>query len=282
MVKKTTILFFIFILSIVYVNAFASELKVLEERTYQISPGKNLKVEASSGDVKVTSWDKNEVYIKILGNSKAEDKVKIDFYNDEDNVEVIAKREHSFFGWFSSGIRLKFEIKVPIKFNEKIKTSGGDVYTKNVSGNLKISTSGGDISIENVSGVFDLSTSGGDISSMNFQGDFEASTSGGDINLRGSDSKINASTSGGDIYLDYKGINKGIELSTSGGDIQIRLPEDFNATANMHTSGGSISCDLTANHAKKISSSRFEADLNNGGDPLYVKTSGGDIDIISK
>ena len=130
--------------------------------------------------------------------------------------------------------------------------------------------------------MFDLSTSGGDISSMHFQGDFEASTSGGDINLKGSDSKINASTSGGDIYLDYKGINKGIDLSTSGGDIQIRLPEDFNATANMHTSGGSISCDLTANHAKKISSTRFEADLNNGGNPLYVKTSGGDIDITSK
>ena len=282
MVKKPTILFFIFILSIAYVNAFAADLKVLEERTFQISPGKNLKVEASSGDVKVTSWDKNEVYIKILGNSKAEDKVKFDFYNDEDKVEVVAKREHSFFGWFSSGIRLKFEIKVPIKFNEKIKTSGGDVYTKNISGNLKISTSGGDISIENVNGVFDLSTSGGDISSMNFQGDFEASTSGGDINLRGSDSKISASTSGGDIYLDYKGINKGIDLSTSGGDIQIRLPQDFNATANMHTSGGSISCDLTANHAKKISSTRFEADLNNGGNPLYVKTSGGDIDIMSK
>ena len=282
MVKKSTILFFILLLSILYVNAIAGDLKVLKERTFQISPGKNLKVEASSGDVKVTSWDKSEVYVKILGNSKAEDKVKFDFYNDDDNVEVIAKREHSFFGWFSSGIRLKFEIKVPVNFNEKIKTSGGDVYTKDVSGNLNISTSGGDVKLENVNGVFDLSTSGGDISSMDFQGDFDASTSGGDINLRGSDSKIKASTSGGDIYLDYKGINKGIELSTSGGDIQIRLPEDFNASAKMYTSGGSINCELTANHAKKISSSRFEADLNNGGNPLYVKTSGGDIDIIKR
>lgn len=282
MVKKTTILIFIFLLSTAYIYTLAGDLKVLKERSFKISPGKNLKVEASSGDVAVTSWDKNEVYVKILGNSKAEDKMKFDFYNDEDNVEVIAKREHSFLGWFFSGIRLKIEIKVPINFNEKIKTSGGDVYTKNVSGNLYASTSGGDINLENVNGVFDISTSGGDISAMNFQGKFEASTSGGDINLRGSESSIKASTSGGDIYLDYKGINKGIALSTSGGDIQIRLPENFNASAKMHTSGGDISCDLTANHAKKISSTRFEADLNDGGNPLYAETSGGDIDIIKK
>jgi DUF4097 and DUF4098 domain-containing protein YvlB len=282
MVKKTTILFCILFLSIAYINLFAGGLKVIKEKSFQISPGKNLKVETSSGDVLVSSWDKNEVYIKILGNQKAEDKVTFDFYNDNDKVEVVAKREHSFFGWFSSGIKMRFEIKVPVNFNEKIKTSGGDVYTKNISGNLNVSTSGGDINLENANGIFDLSTSGGDISGMNFQGNLDASTSGGDINLRGTDSKIDASTSGGDIYLDYKGMNKGIELSTSGGDIQIRLPHDFNASAKMHTSGGDISCQLTANNAKKISSSRFEADLNEGGNPLYAETSGGDIDILEK
>jgi DUF4097 and DUF4098 domain-containing protein YvlB len=282
MVKKTTILFFIFILSFAYINVCAADLKVLKEKTFQISPGKNLKVEASSGDVSVTSWDKNEVYIKILGNKNAEEKMKFDFYNDDDNIEVVAKGDHSIFGWFFNRIKLKFEIKVPINFNEKIKTSGGDVYSRNISGNLNISTSGGDINVENVNGIFDLSTSGGDISGMNFHGNLEASTSGGDINLKGSDSKIKASTSGGDVYLDYEGKNNGIELSTSGGDIQIKLPQDFDASAKMHTSGGDISCQLTANNAKKISSTRFEADLNKGGNPLYAETSGGDIEVRKK
>lgn len=280
--KNITTLFFILILLFAYMNVLARDLKVLKEKTFQISPGKDLKVDASSGDVIISSWDKNEVYIKILGNEKAEDKMKFNFYNDENKVEVIAKREGWFTGWFSSGIRLRFEIKVPTKFNEKVRTSGGDVYTTNVSGNLKISTSGGDIQFENVSGMFEVSTSGGDISGTNFQGNLDASTSGGDINLSGSDSKITASTSGGDIYLDYKGMNKGIDLSTSGGDIQIKLPDDFNASAKMHTSGGEISCNLTANNAKRISSTRFEADLNKGGNPLYVETSGGDISISKK
>ncbi len=280
--KKIPVLFFILIISIAFMNAFAGDLKVIKERTFQISPGKDLKIEASSGDVSISSWDKNEVYIKILGNEKAEDKMKFEFYNDENKVEVVAKGEHWLMGWFSSGIRLRFEIKVPIKFNEKIRTSGGDVYTTNVSGNLNISTSGGDIKFDNVDGMFDVSTSGGDISGMNFQGNLDASTSGGDINLAGSDSKIEASTSGGDIYLDYQGSNKGIDLSTSGGDIQLKLPADFNASAKMQTSGGEISCELTANNAKKISSSKFEADLNKGGNPLYVETSGGDISVLKK
>jgi DUF4097 and DUF4098 domain-containing protein YvlB len=282
MKKRISFTFFILIIIAACSNLFAGNLKVIKERTFEISPGKDLKVDASSGDVLISSWDKDEVYIKILGNEKAEDQMKFDFYNNENKVEVIAKREHWLFDWFSSGVKVRFEIKVPIKFNIKARTSGGDVYTTNTSGNLDISTSGGDIKFENVSGVFDVSTSGGDISGWNFHGDLNASTSGGDINLKGGDSKINASTSGGDIYLAYDGKNEGIDLSTSGGDIQIKLPEDFNASAKMHTSGGEISCDLTANRAKKISSTKFEADLNQGGNPLLVETSGGDISVLKK
>ena len=282
MSKNISILSFAFILLFAYLNIFGEDLKVIEEKSFPISPGKNLKVDASSGGVSVTSWDKNEVYIKILGNEKAEDKMKFKFYNDENKVEVIAKRKHWLFDWFSSGIKLHYEIKVPTNFNVKVETSGGSVYTANISGDLNISTSGGSIKFENVDGVFDMSTSGGSISGINFKGNLDASTSGGSLNLSGSDSKIKASTSGGGIYLDYEGINKGIYLSTSGGGIQIKLPEDFNASAKMSTSGGGISCQLTANNAKKISSTEFIADLNKGGNPLIAETSGGSITVIKK
>ncbi len=280
--KNIAIISFILISLFAYINLFGRDLKIIEEKTFQISPGKNLNVKSSSGEVLVSSWDKNEVYIKILGNDKAEDKMKFSFYNDENQVEVVAKREGWLSGWFSSGMRLRFEIKVPIKFNVKVKTGGGSVYTENILGNLNVSTSGGSIKFENVNGVFDVSTSGGNISGINFQGDLDASTSGGSLHLIGSDSKIDASTSGGSIYLDYTGINKGIHLKTSGGSIQINLPEDFNASAKMYTSGGRISCDLTANNARKISSTKFEADLNKGGNPLVAETSGGSIRVMKK
>jgi Toastrack DUF4097 len=280
--KKNTIILSILILITACTNIFAGGLKVIEEKTFQIQPGKNLKVDASSGGVSITSWDKNEVYIKILGNDKAEEKLKFDFKNDEDKVEVIAKNEHWLSGWFSNGVKLKFEITVPIKFNAKVKTEGGGINVENISGVLNLSTSGGGITFKNVNGKFDVNTSGGGITGINFHGDLDAETSGGGISLSGSDSKIKAETSGGSISLDYDGMNKGIYLSTSGGSIQINLPENFNASAKLSTSGGRVSCNLTANNAKKISSTDFVADLNKGGNSLYAETSGGNITVSKK
>ncbi|HZW38342.1 MAG TPA: DUF4097 family beta strand repeat-containing protein, partial [Ignavibacteriaceae bacterium] len=125
-------------------------------------------------------------------------------------------------------------------------------------------------------------TSGGDIRINGINGDLIASTSGGNVKIKANDSKIDASTSGGNISLDYYGLNKGIELSTSGGNITITVPKDFNAYTLMSTSGGRISCELPTTKVVKITSSKFEADLGNGGTKFVAKTSGGDIDLIGR
>ena len=282
-------------------NSYSDDqnLQVLQEKTFQINQGKTLKLDASSGNIEISTWDKNEVYVKISGNNRAKEKTEFTFSNDENMVDITAKTKSSFWGW-NKGIKLKFDIKLPKNFNPEthtsggnikleglngnpnLKTSGGNIYVKNSSGNIRTNTSGGEIRVENVSGSMKLSTSGGNISANNFNGNFDARTSGGNIKLAGNDSKIYAETSGGDIKLDYKGQNKGIELNTSGGDIDINLPADINAAANLSSSGGRISCDFKGNNAVKVSSSKFEADINNGGNPLYAKTSGGDIEVSKK
>jgi hypothetical protein len=279
---KNILILSILILTAACFNTYSQNLKVIEEKTFQIQPGKNLKVDASGGGVTITSWDKNEVNIKILGNEKAKDKMKFEFKNDDDKVEVIAKRKHWLTGWFSNGIKLRIEITVPKKFNTKVETGGGSISILDVSGNINLSTSGGGITFKDVNGKFNVSTSGGSITGINFNGDLDAETSGGGIRLSGRDSKIKAETSGGSISLDYEGVNKGIYLSTSGGSIHINLPEDFNASAKLYTSGGGISCNLKANNVKKISSTEFVADLNKGGNRLYAETSGGSITVSKK
>ena len=274
-------------------------LQVLQEKTFQINQGKNLKLDASSGNIEISTWDKNEVYVKISGNNKAKDKVEFKFHNDENIVDVSARARGSFLG-LSTGIKMKFEIIVPKNFNPEtytsggnikldglngnshIKTSGGNIYVRNSSGTIRTNTSGGEIRVENISGNVNLSTSGGNITANNFTGDFDATTSGGNIKLTGNDSRINAETSGGNITLDYKGENKGIELNTSGGNIRINLPENFNAAAKISSSGGRISCDFKGNNAEKISSNNFIADINKGGNPLHVKTSGGDVEVSKR
>lgn len=236
--------------------------KLIKEKSFQISAGKNLVVSTSSGDVEITRWDKDEVYVKVWGNKNAEEKFRFDFEANTEQVKIKAERKGGW-GWFSN-IRLKFEIKVPASFN------------------LNINTSGGDIKIGGVKGDIDLVTSGGDIWGDRFEGNFSATTSGGNVNLFCGNSKINATTSGGDIDLDYTGLNKGIELNTSGGDISIKVPQNFDANINLTTSGGDVECNLPLNNVKKLSDSKVIGEINKGGEKLNAHTSGGDITVSKK
>src|SRR3990172_8683126 len=221
------------------------KLKVIHDKSFPISPGNDFKLDASSGDVLISSWNKNEVHVKILGNDKAKEKVEFNFNESEDMIEVEAKYDWSLF-MLVKGVQLRFEVQVPKEFNIDAATSGGDIKLQNVKGKVALKTSGGDIT------------------------------------LLGSDAVINGSTSGGDISLDYSGQNQGIELSTSGGDIAVKLPKNVGASANLSTLGGDIKSDFKGNNAVNISSTKFEADINNGGNPLVLKTTGGDIVVKKK
>ncbi len=299
------LLLFVFSFSSIACNDFHgttdSNLKVLEEKTFNTTQGKNFELKAASGDVYISTTESSTVYIKILGNEKAKENITFDFENTGNGVSVTAKIKNKWnvFNLFN-GINLRFEVILPKNYNASVsssggdinltnltgsitlKSSGGDITVKNTNGKLDISTSGGDINLNNANGNQNLSTSGGDIKSEEFEGDINASTSGGDVELNGSNGKIDASTSGGEIKLNYSGKNLGIKLRSSGGDVVVKLPNDFNAHADLHASGGDINCDFKANNVEKISSSKYEADLNTGGNSLYVRTSGGDINIEKK
>jgi DUF4097 and DUF4098 domain-containing protein YvlB len=301
LLKLGNLMLFVFLLLHGTSCTYADDIKTLHEKTFPTTAGKELKVETSMGDVLIsTSANRTDVYVKVVGNQKAEDRLDFRFESDDNGVRIYAKKKsNSPFNWFSN-TKLRFEIILPNVYNATVLTAGGDIKVKYLTGTINFKTSGGDIVANNTDGYFYASTSGGDINLNNrvgetkvstsggdikidaFKGNINASTSGGDVVLSGSDSKVDASTSGGDIKIEYGGENKGIELSTSGGDIDVLVPADFNAKANLRTSGGDISCNLSTNNVIKISSSRFEADLNQGGNPLICKTSGGDITVKKK
>lgn len=246
----------------VLASSKSGDKKVIKEKSFKISEGKKINVDADAGDIIVTTWNKAEVYVKIIGNDNAADKYDFSFNANNDEITVVADKK-SGWSWFSN-IHLKIEIKVPENFNINANTSGGDIKVGGVNG-----------------GIY-LKTSGGDIWGDRFEGNLIAKTSGGDINLFCKNAMIEASTSGGDIELEYTGVNRGIELKTSGGDIDVKIPADFNAKAELKTSGGDVDCNLTLNNVSKLSESKIDADINKGGKPLIAVTSGGDISVYKK
>lgn len=263
--------------TVLTISLSAQSLRLLHEKSYEVNSGQLLEIQSDVGDIKITTWDKDIVSIKVFGGRNAADDVKFYFNQTSNGVLVDAEKRSSWSGWFGR-IRVKYEIDVPRNFNLDLKTGGGDILVLDLNGEINLKTSGGDITCEEIIGNIIATTSGGDIQLNSHVGNVELKTSGGDIDIKSSNGKVNAITSGGDITVDYLGENKGINLRTSGGDVVVKIPESLKADLELRTSGGSIKTNIEE-RIKESSRTKFIGQLNGGGLELYAKTSGGDIRI---
>ena len=268
--------------------------KLLLEKTLPTSAGAKLSVDVVAADVMVSTWNKNEVSVKIYGDDNALEKVDATVEKSGDGV-LIEIEKKSFLKNLSN-LGLRVEVITPENYSAGIKTSGGDVKVRDMKGSFALKTSGGDIGMKNLSGSLDAKTSGGNIRLEKFngsanvktsggnvevkdvEGSVDAGTSGGDMDIDSKSGAISASTSGGNIKLVYSGENQGIECSTSGGDIDVYVPADFKADVTLKTSAGSVSCELPASNVKSGNFS-FTGTVNGGGQKLICKTSGGSISL---
>jgi DUF4097 and DUF4098 domain-containing protein YvlB len=146
------------------------------------------------------------------------------------------------------------------------------------TGSAGLHTSGGDISAKNVNGNVEAKTSGGGITTDAIRGDVDANTSGGDVRLLNVDGKIRGQTSGGDVQCSLVGINRGILVTTSGGSIRLTLPRAITASFEASTSGGEFSSELAMLTAEQRDG-YAKGSINGGGQPINVRTSGGDISL---
>jgi len=300
--KKLIAIIALLVLGILFTSAtYAKDLKKLHEKTFEVKKGEKLKISASIADLNIRTADKNEVEVKVFGNSKAESRMKFSFEKTSYGVFVKAEKDGNWVSnLFGSNIDARIDVTVPKEFELELSTSGGDITIGNLNGKVYAQTSGGDIEVSNANGNFNaytsggdikvhkhtgyskVETSGGDIIFKECTGDAICSTSGGDIDVETTDGKIDLSTSGGDIKFYYHGENRGISLDTSGGDIYAYLPGSIKADAALSTSGGSVTCKIKATNVTKESSSKFIGELNGGGQKMVAKTSGGDIVVKEK
>jgi len=100
----------------------------------------------------------------------------------------------------------------------------------------------------------------------------------GEVRLLHVDGKIKGQTSGGDVQCSLVGANRGIQVSTSGGSIRLTLPQATAGSVEASTSGGEISSEL-AMLTSEQRDGYTRGSLNGGGQPISVRTSGGDISL---
>jgi len=257
--------------------AQAAEKKL--DRTFTVSPGGTLTVDADGASIHVSGSDSNQVVVHMVAHASERDiaDLKLDAVQNGDGVNVtMRKGKSSWFSWGGWSGEQDIQVTVPRNYMINARTGGGSVELKDTVGNATLKTSGGDLSARNVVGNLELRTSGGSIRADAIRGDVDADTSGGDVRLLNIDGKIRGDTSGGSVRVSLAGANRGISATTSGGDIEVSLPRATTGNIEASTSGGDVKTELP------VTSTKFEDDsivgsLNGGGERIYAHTSGGSI-----
>lgn len=252
------------------------------ERTFTVSPGGSLVVDADSASVRVSGGKTNQVVVRMSARGSEDDlaNMKLDAFQKGDAVTVTMRRPGSsgWFNWRSWNGGGHIEVMVPQRIGIDIRTAGGSVELTDAVGSATLHTSGGEIVAKNVTGNVEARTSGGGILADTIRGDVDAGTSGGDLRLLNVDGKITGETSGGSVRCSLVGINRGISATTSGGSIQLTLPRTTTANLEATTSGGGFSSELPV--ATTVSQDgHVKGSINGGGQSIDVRTSGGGISL---
>ena len=241
-------------------SAHAAE-KTLD-RTFTVSPGGELVVDADGASVHVSAIDGNQVIVHMVfgGSERNLDDIKLDAIQKDNGVTVTARKPgRNWFSWGRWG-KQEIEVKVPRRYGVNVRTGGGSISAKNVTGNVELRTSGGSIHVDTI------------------RGDVDADTSGGSVQLLNIDGKIRGNTSGGSVRCSLVGANRGISVTTSGGSIELKLPRGTTANIEARTSGGQVSTEIPVTSTAR-EKSELVGTVNGGGERIYAHTSGGSIAV---
>jgi hypothetical protein len=272
------------------------------EKDFTVASGGTLHLDSDNGDVDIESWDKNEVkvMVDISGSDERVDKFDVRFSSSGNDVEIVGRSNvDNFFKWNVGNFQVKYHVIVPKKYNLDATTAGGDMSATGISGDITYHTSGGDIAANSIEGKTELTTSGGDVKVNDVTGDLKVNTSGGDIvtdhikgkvdaetsggsvNVSSTDGSVHAESSGGDITVNHRGENKGIDVETSGGTVEVYLDDSVKATVDASTSGGRVRCELPVTVHGDVEDDELHGTINGGGATIRLRSSGGDVKIMS-
>ncbi|HJX98691.1 MAG TPA: DUF4097 family beta strand repeat-containing protein [Chthoniobacterales bacterium] len=293
-------------------------------RQLDVAPGDKLSVDVDFGSIDVSAGADGKVALEAhrkidFGNETKEKEYLADVpitITKEGNVVTIRSRGKKVNNWniFHCTTDASYIVHVPKKFEVGLRTDGGMIVVRDITGNVNAHTSGGRMAFARLEGTLDGETSGGAIEAEDCRGPIGIETSGGHIKVAGGQGSLKAHTSGGRIEvhnfsgdtevrtsggsLDFEKISGKIVGKTSGGGIRVWLPELL-GDVKLETSAGSIDLAVPTSAAFTIDANtsvggvesrlpfqeldagreHLHGTLNGGGKSIRLATSAGKITI---
>lgn len=158
------------------------------------------------------------------------------------------------------------------------KSSGGGVKVLKQNGDIKLNSSGGGVTLEDAQGMVSAYSSGGGVSLSNINGDVEAGSSGGGVKISGASGSVKAKSSGGSVRVNISNLSKELTLESSGGGIDAVIKNGNTLGLDLDLSSDKVNIELH-NFSGKTEKNRVKGSMNNGGIPVYMRSSGGNINV---
>jgi DUF4097 and DUF4098 domain-containing protein YvlB len=236
-----------------------------KSKSFNVGKGGTLEVSLSDCDIRVTTWEKNEVSVSFVV-SDEEDDVQM---SQQGNTVRITDRG----GWSDAE---RFEISVPSQFHLHLETTSGDIAVRGkLTGNITAQTSAGNVRVGDVEGTVEMRTSGGDVRAGKIVGNGTLITSGGEIGVASATGELELKSSGGNISVGNVG--KSLRAKTAGGDILIG---DVGGEASVSTAGGNVHVGKVSGRAN-LSTSGGDIELHGGTGVIKASTSGGNVALAN-
>lgn len=167
---------------------------------------------------------------------------------------------------------------VNISGTTKAGSSGGGVDATNQNGDIELSSSGGGVSLNGGHGSVSAHSSGGGVTLTDIHGDVDAGSSGGGVRVTGESGNVKATSSGGSVRVNIRKLSKELYLESSGGGIDATIQDGDKLGLDLDLRSDKVNIDLQ-NFSGKAEKGRVKGSMNNGGIPVYMHASGGNVNV---
>jgi DUF4097 and DUF4098 domain-containing protein YvlB len=251
------------------------------ENTIPASPGGRLELDLETGgSVEIRSWDRREVFVhaELAGADWKSTQLAIgpERFGVAVHASPTGDRSH-----MSTSHR--FEIRVPQRYDVRLRSSGGSVTIAGVEGTFEGTTGGGELTLEHARGRASLVTGGGDIQVTDSDLSGSVSTGGGTVKFSSVKGGLKGSSGSGPvIYSDAgTGANDGTEditdvlVNQHSGRITGTQSAGF---LHIQRAGGTVELDEMPKGGE-IQTGGGDIRVRKGAGAIDARTGGGDITI---
>jgi len=257
-------------------------------KTYPVTGKPTLTLETSDASVKFRPCgDCHEIRIHVEVEGRKLSDYRLEEGQSGDEVHFLFKDLPHLGGhiaWHREEARVTVES--PAQLTLQARTSDGNVTLSGLQGDLDLTTGDGNVALDHVSGNLRIKSGDGQVKITNADGAIDAHTSDGNLSVDGLFHALALHTSDGTLDLSLREGTKLAGPSTiqsSDGSVTIRVPQNFAADLNVHTSDGHVDCalPLTMDHYQSGGDQghQLRGKLNGGGTPLTIHTSDGNVKI---